>query len=71
MLLIVRILIHNGLCLFAAWATIATVVGFTVALVYVDSAGFDSAQLRGMCFNLLLNGVQIKFVTQKIFLNIY
>ena len=50
MLLVVRILIHNGLGLFAAWATIATVVGFTIALVYIDSPDFDSAQLRGESF---------------------
>lgn len=47
MLLVVRILIHNGLCLFATWLTIATVVGFSIALIYVDSPGMDTAQLRG------------------------
>ena len=42
-----RILIHNGLCLFATWATIASVVGFSIALIYIDSPGMDKAQLRG------------------------
>ena len=46
MLLIMRILIHNGLALFATWASIATVLGFATAFIYVDSPG-DSAQLRG------------------------
>ena len=47
MLLVMRILIHNGLSIFATWLTLATVLGFTIALIYVDSPGMDSAQLRG------------------------
>ena len=53
MLLIMRVLIHNGLALFATWVSIATVLGFTVAFVYVDSPGFESAQMRGKFFVVL------------------
>ena len=47
MLWVVRVLIHNGLGILATWLTVATLVGFTIALLYVDSPGHDTAIKRG------------------------
>ena len=47
MLWVMRILVHNGLCLLGTWGLVASMLGFTDALVYKDSAGSDTALLTG------------------------
>ena len=47
MLWLVRLLIQNGICLFATWAFVTSTIGFAFALVYKNSPGLPIARLRG------------------------
>lgn len=46
-LILMRVLIHNGLSLLATWVTVATLIGLADELIYVDSFGKPSAVERG------------------------
>ena len=45
---LVRILVQNGLCVFATWITIATMLNLTIVLVYEASSGKAEPDLKGM-----------------------
>ena len=59
---LVRILVQNGQCVFATWITLATMLSFTIILVYVDSPGLPVATLRGKLTTVNINCVNASFV---------
>jgi len=47
MLWLVRILIQNGLALFATWLTVASTITLADVIIYKDSPGLNKAMFRG------------------------
>ncbi|XP_048357410.1 uncharacterized protein LOC125435258 isoform X2 [Sphaerodactylus townsendi] len=48
-LLLVRILVQNGITLYATWTTIATLLNFTVVLVYLGDVCNTTATITSLC----------------------
>ncbi|CAK8688936.1 unnamed protein product [Clavelina lepadiformis] len=44
---LMRILVQNGLALFATWLSVASAIGFCELITYKDSPGYGKAVLRG------------------------
>ncbi|KAL8173300.1 UNVERIFIED_CONTAM: hypothetical protein K2H54_044477 [Gekko kuhli] len=48
-LLLIRILVQNGIALYATWTTIATLLHFTVVLVYIGDVANETATIVSLC----------------------
>ncbi|XP_060112762.1 uncharacterized protein LOC132584836 [Heteronotia binoei] len=48
-LLLIRLLVQNGIALYATWNTIATLLDFTVVLVYIGGMDNETATIISLC----------------------
>lgn len=54
-LLCLRILVQNGVALYASWCTVATLVGFTIVLIYISKLTEEAA----CCFSLSILSLEL------------
>ncbi|XP_050405659.1 uncharacterized protein LOC126821299 [Patella vulgata] len=66
-----RLLVHNGLGIYASWATIATVVNAVVVMMYGASPGVERVQAGTVGLGIFSAGLGMFFVSDLFFLDKY
>jgi len=66
---VVRLIIHNGVGMYAAWTTIATLLNFAIVLRYADGTGVQEATSCTVILSILLVEILVFAVADIVFLD--